>query len=635
MKALTELLDFKIDETNLPVRREQVRARIAMLPTMVGSQMLLAPLLVWLMWDAVEHAMLLGWLVLIYAIHTFELVHWRIYRTFDSDIQSCRRWDKHFKVHTGIAALAWGAGWVIMFVPGDIGYQALLICVAMGMSSGAVTLNPVYRPSLFIYLLLFLPPLIVRVAMENDRSHWILTGMLIIYIGLLLDAAIKLMRTFELSLAQRFENEKLLRALHEREKEAVDAMKNAEQANQAKSKFLATASHDLRQPLQALRLFSDALPDVTKEPETLRLAGQIGKSVNALVDMFDDLLDVSRMDAGIVRIHRKHFVLFPLFDRLYADFAPLAHAKKLDLILPVDETDGEGGRAAMTRRCEASGAGIAASHPLPQSAGCASNVSGGAAVFSDPVLLERMLRNLISNAIRYTDSGSVQVKMRQIDGNIWLDVADTGIGISPETMPHIFEEYYQADNPHRDRRKGLGLGLAIVRRIENILGCRVVVRSVPGAGSSFAFAVPAGDTALLVNPFAISHSNHDLKGVVVALVEDDQDIREFAAKLMEQWGCRVFAGDIGDDVMRKLDIAGVSPGLLVCDYRLPHGMTATLVIRRMRELWGNDLPALVLTGDTATETLHEIHSCGAMLLHKPISPARLRSTMYFALHSED
>jgi signal transduction histidine kinase len=651
MKALTELLSFEINETNLPVRREQVRARIAMLPTMVGSQMLLAPLLVWLIWDAVAHGVLLGWLALVYAIHTFELIHWRLYRTFDGDIQSCRRWDKHFRLHTGIAALAWGAGWVVMFVPGDIGYQALLICVAMGMSSGAVTLNPVYRPSLFIYILLFLPPLIVRVAMENDRSHWILAVMLVIYIGLLLDAAIKLMRTFELSLAQRFENAELLRALNEREKEAVEAMMKAEQANQAKSKFLATASHDLRQPLQALRLFSDALPGTTKEPEALRLAGQIGKSVNALVDMFDDLLDVSRMDAGIVRMHRKHFTLFPLFDRLYADFAPLAHVKALDLTLPVGEISG----AAMTRRCEASGAGIAASHPLQQSAGCAitsdlasvvgspsrmassstSNVLGGAVVYSDPVLLERMLRNLISNAIRYTDSGSVEVKMRHIDGNIWLEVVDTGIGISQDAMPHIFEEYYQADNPHRDRRKGLGLGLAIVRRIEGILGCRVAVRSVPGAGSSFTFAVPAGDPILLINPFSISHSNHDLKGVVVALVEDDQDIREFVAKLMERWGCRVFDGETGDEVMRKLDMAGVPPCLLVCDYRLPHGMTATRVIRRMRELWGNDLPALVLTGDTATETLHEIHSCGAVLLHKPISPARLRSTMYFALHSED
>lgn len=606
MKALTELLSFEINETNLPVRREQVRSRIGMLPTMVGSQMLLAPLLVWLMWNAVAHAVLLGWLALVYAIHIFELIHWKIYRTFDSDIQSCRRWDKHFKLHTAIAALAWGAGWVMMFVPGDIGYQALLICVAMGMSSGAVTINPVYRPSLFIYILLFLLPLIVRVTMENDRAHWILAVMLVIYIGLLLDAATKLMRTFELSLAQRFENVELLRALNEREKEAVEAMKKAEQANQAKSKFLATASHDLRQPLQALRLFSDALPSTTKEPETLRLAGQIGKSVNALVDMFDDLLDVSRMDAGIVRIHRKHFALFPLFDRLYVDFSPLAHVKALDLILPVGETDSETGGEIR-----------------------------GALVYSDPVLLERMLRNLISNAIRYTDSGSVEVKMRHIDGNIWLEVADTGIGINPEAMPHIFEEYYQADNPHRDRRKGLGLGLAIVRRIEGIIGSRVTVKSVPGAGSSFTFAVPAGDPTLLINPFAISHSNHDLKGVVVALVEDDQDIREFVARLMERWGCRVFDGEIGDEVIRKLDTAEVSPGLLVCDYRLPHGMTATQVIRRMRELWGNDLPSLVLTGDTATETLHEIHACGAMLLHKPISPARLRSAMYFSLHSEE
>jgi CheY-like chemotaxis protein len=246
-----------------------------------------------------------------------------------------------------------------------------------------------------------------------------------------------------------------------------------------------------------------------------------------------------------------------------------------------------------------------------------------------------MLRNLISNAIRYTDNGSVEVKIRHMDGNIWLEVVDTGIGIDPEVMPHIFEEYYQAGNPHRDRRKGLGLGLAIVRRIEGILGCRVTVKSKPGTGSSFAFAVPVGDATMLAQTYSVAHSHDDLQGVVVALVEDDPDIRESVANLMEQWGCRVFAGEMGDDVIRELDIARMRPDLLVCDYRLPRGMTGTQVIRRMRELWGNNVPALVLTGDTAAETLHEIHASGAMLLHKPIAPVRLRSIMYFALHGEN
>jgi CheY-like chemotaxis protein len=299
-------------------------------------------------------------------------------------------------------------------------------------------------------------------------------------------------------------------------------------------------------------------------------------------------------------------MLGTLFDRVYGDFAPLAQAKGLNFQLPICS----GGECGADKIC---------------------NV----VIYSDPFLLERMLRNLISNAIRYTDSGGVVVRCVCMQGKVGIEVADTGIGIRAETMPHIFEEYYQADNPHRDRRKGLGLGLAIVRRIESLLECKVTVSSVPGVGSVFGFEVPTGNSSSLAQPFVITHSQYDLNDCVVALVEDDPDIREVSVDLMEQWGCKVIAGEFAEDVMRKLDIAELRPNLLVCDYRLPHGMTAIHVIKRMRELWGNDLPAVVLTGDTASETLHEIHDSGAILLHKPIAPMRLRAMMYFALHGEN
>jgi CheY-like chemotaxis protein/anti-sigma regulatory factor (Ser/Thr protein kinase) len=301
----------------------------------------------------------------------------------------------------------------------------------------------------------------------------------------------------------------------------------------------------------------------------------------------------------------QNFMLGSLFDRLYGDFAPLAQAKGLSFQLPIC-TDGsyEHGECNLV-------------------------------IYSDPFLLERMLRNLISNAIRYTDTGGVAVRCICRPDSIELEVADTGIGIRPQTLPHIFEEYYQADNPHRDRRKGLGLGLAIVRRIESLLGTKVRVSSEPGVGSNFSFTVPRGDASHMVQPFVITHSQYDLNGSVVALVEDDQDIRELSNELMEQWGCKVVAGEYAEDVMRKLDIAELRPDVLVCDYRLPHGVTAIQVIKQMRELWGSQLPVVVLTGDTASETLNAIHASGAILLHKPIAPVRLRSMMYYAMHGEN
>lgn len=603
MRTLKDLWRFEIDETNLPIRAEQIRSRLANYPLMLIANIVLAPLMVMLMWEKVPHGNLLAWLVTVCIVHAVELFFWRRDRTKANTLSDIRHWDAIFRRMTTLAAIAWGSAGVIMFVPGDMAYQALMICVVMGLSAGAATSNPFHPPSMFVYQLFVILPLLGRIACENDTTHWILAIMLSLFCFFVFNSALKLILTFELSQRRRFENERLVGALLERKREAEASRQLAEQANRAKSKFLATASHDLRQPLQALRLFSDALLGTAKEKDTVRLAGQIGKSVNALVDMFDDLLDVSRLDAGIVEPRWQHFTLGSLLDRLYGDFAPLAQAKGLTFQLPICTDE-----VSEAEECEV-------------------------VIHSDPFLLERMLRNLISNAIRYTDSGGVAVRCFCSGDRIELEVADTGIGIKAETMPHIFEEYYQADNPHRDRRKGLGLGLAIVRRIEGLLGTKVQVRSEAAVGSTFSFSIPLGDASQKMQPFVVTHSQHDLNGLVVALVEDDPDIRELMQELMEQWGCMAVAGEYAEDVMRKLDLAGRRPDLLVCDYRLPHGKTALHVIKQMRELWG-EVPAVILTGDTASETLHAIHDSGAILLHKPISPARLRSMMYFALHGE-
>ena len=605
MSSLTNLIRFELDEKNLPIRAEQVRARINSYPLMLVAELLLSPMLVMLMWGKVSHGVLQTWLVVVYCVHVLEYFYWHRRRMLTKTVEQNAAWSRIFVKLTGLAAIAWGSAGVLMYVPGDLAYQALLICVMMGLAAGAATSNPFHPPSMFVYLIGMIIPLMGRLALDNDITHWILFGMLGMFCIYVVKSALELIRTFEQSQRRRFENELLVGALLERKRDAEASRLVAEQANQAKSKFLATASHDLRQPLQALRLFSDALQDTAREAETVRLAGQIGKSVNALVDMFDDLLDVSRLDAGIVEPRKQHFMLGSLFDRIYSDFAPLAQSKGLSFQLPI---------------CNGNECG-------PQSM-C--NV----VIYSDPFLLERMLRNLISNAIRYTDTGGVVVRCTCMTGKVGLEVVDTGIGIRAETLPHIFEEYYQADNPHRDRRKGLGLGLSIVRRIESLLECKVRVTSSPGMGSAFGFEVPIGNSDNLAQPFVITHSQYDLSGRVVVLVEDDPDIRDVTTDLLEQWGCQVVAGEHAEDVMRKLDMAGLRPDLLVCDFRLPYGMTAIHVIKRMRELWGKDLPAVVLTGDTASETLQSIHDSGAILLHKPIAPIRLRAMMHFALYGE-
>lgn len=587
LQSLAGELSFQITEDNLRIRADQLRARLRLYPAMVGTQAVLEPLFVWLFWDHAEHQHLLLWLTCIYTVHTLDLLLWWRYRNQLDTVQECSRWSRIFKLFTTFTALLWGII-AVWFFPPDLAFQALMICLTLGLVAGAVTLDSVYPPSLYIYVFGVTLPLLARLVLNGDETQWILAGMLLLFLFSSISAGRELSNTFWKSLWQRYENDLLIEQLTEQK--AI-----AEAANRDKSRFLASASHDLRQPLQALVLFSESLQEVTQEKESLHLASQIGKSVGALVDMFDELLDISKFDAGVVQAVKQNFRIQTVFDRLQAEFMPQAVAKDLKFIM----------------------------------------MKTGSVAYSDPHLLERILRNLISNAIRYTDFGRVEVSCQNIDGMLRIDVLDTGIGIRAKSLPHIFEEYYQVDNQHRDRLKGLGLGLAIVRRMEALLGCTVTVSSRPALGSVFSFSIPQGDPQQLDQPQAAYQSKHDLNGTTVALVEDNRDIRQVAAKLMKQWGCEVYEGELPHEVLNQMALAGLRPDILLCDYRLPQGLTAIDGIRLLHELWDSKIPTVVLTGDTAPQTLQDIQSSGALLLHKPIAPARLRSMVYFALHSQN
>ena len=586
IQALSGELSFNVTPSNLPIRTDQIRARLRLYPVLILSQVLLEPLFVALFWNQADHQSLLVWLLCIYALHTTDMFLWWRHATQLNSISDCQKWSRRFNFSTASTSLCWGSI-ALFFFPSDLAYQALMICIVLGLVAGSVSLNSVYPPALYIYALGVTIPMLFRLILTADQTHLILALMLLLFLIGSISAGRELNKTFWKSLWQRYENDQLIEQL-------TDQTTIAEAANQNKSRFLASASHDLRQPLQALALFSDALENIAKNNETRYLAVQIGKSVTALVDMFDELLDISKFDAGVIQANKQHFRLKPMFDRIESDYLPLAVAKGLTFTLPDTEL----------------------------------------ICYSDPNLLERILRNLISNAIRYTDIGKVSVKCTDTQNTLVFSVTDTGIGIRAESLPHIFEEYYQVENQHRDRMKGLGLGLAIVRRMEKLLDCKVSVVSKPAYGSTFSFSLPSGTESQL-HPPTTSHPLHNnLTGVNVALIDDNRDIREIATTLMKQWGCTVFEGELPQVVLHKLLNSGVQPDILICDHRLPQGQTSTDAIRLMRTLWTHAIPTLVLTGDTAAETLLEIKSSGAVLLHKPIAPARLPSTMYFLLHKD-
>jgi len=375
------------------------------------------------------------------------------------------------------------------------------------------------------------------------------------------------------------------------ERMLAQAKAEAERATVAKSRFLAAASHDLRQPMQAQILFHDLLSRRLADPGSQALLEKLGQSLQAQQQMLNALLDVSRLDAGVIKVARTGFPIGPMIDRLAQDYA-------------VHPADGR-----LTVRA----------------------VASRAVVHSDPTLVEQILRNLIENAVRYTERGRVLVGCRRRGDHVQVQVWDTGIGIPEDQFRAVFEEFHQLDNPARDRNKGLGLGLSIVKRLADLLGHSVHVRSRVGHGTMFAI-----DLSLAVRlPAGPEAATGDEAGPrsrgLIALIEDDRDLLDAVCAFLRADGHELAAAPSVEAVMAELARARRCPDLIVADYRLEHGRTGAEAIRILRARCGRVIPGIILTGDTSPDRLKEAAASGFRLLHKPILPAALLRAVQDAL----
>ncbi len=381
----------------------------------------------------------------------------------------------------------------------------------------------------------------------------------------------------------------------------------AEEASRAKSRFLAAASHDLRQPVHALALFVGALRQEPPGPQARHLLERVESTVGTMGTMFNALLDISRLDAGMVDAERRTCNLRPLLERLCAEEGAVAEQKGLVL------------RASLR----------------------------DAFVATDPVLFERIARNLVVNAVRYTERGGVLVALRRRGTEVVVRVVDTGIGIEAARQEEVFHEFVQLHNPERDRQQGLGLGLAIVRRLAALLGIRLHLRSRPGRGSQFVLRLDAVDAAAAAaaanavatpmpgaaeagppaGPAAPAAQTLPVDAGLVLVIDDDADIRAGMRALLAGWGHTVVEAGGLADLLPQLHGLRVAPQLIISDYRLRGDETGHKVVERLRDEFNDDTPALIITGDTAPERLREAASGGHLLLHKPVGPEQLREGM--------
>jgi signal transduction histidine kinase len=367
-------------------------------------------------------------------------------------------------------------------------------------------------------------------------------------------------------------------------------------ANLAKSRFLAAASHDLRQPLHALGLFVAQLDGKVEPVEGTGILRRINAAVVAMNELFDALLDISKFDAELVKPNLTTFPIQALFRRLETTFAEAAREKEL-LFRVVPST---------------------------------------AYVCSDFVLLERIMMNLGSNAVRYTDCGGVVIGARRRGQTLRLEISDSGCGILPDQLQSIFAEFYQIAGPQGDRSGGLGLGLSIVERLCGLLGHRIEVISIPGRGSRFTVLVPlASAQAAFLEPNAEAPAvDEPCRGKQVIVIDDDAMVREGMRGLLQSWGCHVVVA--GNDHAALAALAGLHerPDLIISDYRLPAGRTGFEAIAQLRSAYGTAIPAFLISGDTAPQRLREAAASGFHLLHKPVQPNALRAMVSQLLKSD-
>lgn len=371
-------------------------------------------------------------------------------------------------------------------------------------------------------------------------------------------------------------------ALREKKDEAV-------QANQAKSRFLAAASHDLRQPTHALGLFVSRLAQLPHDARTGELIGHLEASVRAMQNLLDGLLDISRLEARAIQVSKRPFALTMLFEQLRQDLGAEALDKGLTLRLrPTDLW-----------------------------------------VMSDATLVYRVLLNLVSNALRYTERGGVLVAARRrACGQVQLQVWDSGIGIAPQHQQAVFTEFYQVGNAARDRTKGMGLGLSIVQRTAHLLEHPLTLSSRLGSGTCFSLSLPlaTGEQPLIEALPEDARLADDVSGKWALVIEDDALARTALVGLLESWGMRVAQAQGSADALQALT-QGVLPDVIVSDYRLQEGYSGLQLVQDLQQQIGRPTAACLMSGDTDPALIQAVQAAGLTLLHKPVRPAKLRSLL--------
>jgi signal transduction histidine kinase/CheY-like chemotaxis protein len=563
------------------VERELLAIGFRAYPRGLLNGFVFACLTIWLVWPRMPHQLLGGWFAGFATIAMCRLAIARAFAATAPGAIDTRLWKRRAAFSYGATGFAWGllACCAIHFAPGVhifvlwVGFLIALFGVLQAQSTGAL---PIIFRSYFLSATI---PLVVVSIIEPGQFYWLRLAAEASIITICLLAGRSGNANAAASVAMRFENMELLQKLTEQKEELA-------RANSAKTRFLAAASHDLRQPMQAMVLLVESLQERVQEPATQRIVDNIRSSVVGMSALLNEILDISKFDAGTVKPQRASFPVSDVLDRMRSSFTE--PAQRQGLVLRI-------------RPC-------------------------AAVIETDPILLARIVANFVDNALRYTArGGSVLVGCRRRANGMLIEVWDNGMGIDAAQLGEIFREFYQVENPQRDRGQGLGLGLAIVERTAKLLDHPIAVRSRPDRGSVFSILVPHGDPAQ-VRAAERARAAEMLTGCCVLVVEDDREIRAAMSVLLEGWGCHVVAAGSAEEAETLLAHGAPAPDAILADYRLGGAENGMQFLRRLAARYPGAAPVLI-SGDIAPEVLKEAEMSRIPMLHKPLRPARLRAML--------
>jgi len=572
-----------LQEQRIKVEGVRILYAQALFPSI--SMLLISSAIVGIFWETQSHQVLLTWLAANFVLFGLRGILIWLFPKNATDADVMQRWGWMFTFTTLLTGFLWGSlVWLILDLSSVFNALTIMLVLII-MMAGTLGIYATFFPAYVAFALPTVFLMVARLASEGEEFFFlsfILLGFLVAF----LIYSLMHYRLVNESTRQRFENIDLLHGISLKKEEA-------EKANADKTRFLASASHDLRQPIHAMDLFADALEQEMTTGKQQLLLGKLRESMDSMGSLLNSLLNMSKLEAELIEVKPHALIPASIFAKMKDEFLQQAQEKGLEFQVATDAMQ-----------------------------------DSVYSIQSDDILLENILRNLLSNAIKYTDHGKIYLTcIKQGDACI-ISIEDTGIGIAEDEQGKVFDAFYQIDNPERDRSKGIGLGLSIVKRLCQLLDHHIEMHSAPGKGTRFEMTIPCVVTsepqAYVPRIYTPSLKRGELT-ITILVIDDEKAIQDGMQAMLEPWGCHVLTCGSSEESIPLLQ-SNPDIDLVIADYRLRGGDLGTDAISSVREILGRpSLPSIIISGDTEPTRMQEMQKAGFEMLHKPVKPMQMRA----------